>query len=281
VVPIVRFGISTFLYGNRPLAREHLMEIAAHGFGTVELFAVRGHFDYQDPAAVDALAAWLAETGLTLHSVHAPVVDRLDGAHWGAPLSLASADAARRARALREVEAALGIAARVPFRHLVVHVGTPDRRAAGAADDTREAARRSLEALAPRASELGVRLALEVLRNRLSSVEALVGLIDELEIPGAGLCLDFGHAHRMDGLVDGIEAASGHITTTHVHDVRGDDDHLLPFAGTIEWGAALMAAQKVGYEGPFVLELAGHGEPGDVLRRARQACRELEALNAW
>lgn len=277
----MHFGISTILYGDRPLAREHLAAFAAQGFGTVELFAVRGHFDYQDAAVVDALAGWLAETGLTLHSVHAPVVDRIDGERWGAPLSIASADAGRRARAVREVEAALAIAARVPFRHLVVHVGTPDRYAAATADDTPEAARRSLEALAPRASGLGVRLALEVLRNRLSSVEALVGLIDDLEIPGAGLCLDFGHVHRMDGLVDGIEAASGHITTTHVHDVRGDDDHLVPFAGTIDWGAALMAAQKVGYEGPFVLELAGRGEPADVLRRARQACRELEALDTW
>ena len=53
--------------------RPHLLEIAAHGFEHVEVFATRTHFDYHNPSAVADLQQWLAEAGLTLGSIHAPV----------------------------------------------------------------------------------------------------------------------------------------------------------------------------------------------------------------
>ena len=50
------FGISTHLYLGDRLDRDHLVEIAAHGFDAVEVFAVRSHFDYRDRRAAIALA---------------------------------------------------------------------------------------------------------------------------------------------------------------------------------------------------------------------------------
>ena len=38
-VPKRLFGVSTHLFHGQRLAREHLLEIAAHGFDTVEVFA--------------------------------------------------------------------------------------------------------------------------------------------------------------------------------------------------------------------------------------------------
>ena len=43
-----RFGVSTHLFHEHRLTREHLVHIAAHGFEAVELFATRAHFDYHD-----------------------------------------------------------------------------------------------------------------------------------------------------------------------------------------------------------------------------------------
>ena len=40
----MRFGISTHLYHDRPLAFEHLKELAEFGFREIELFATIGHF---------------------------------------------------------------------------------------------------------------------------------------------------------------------------------------------------------------------------------------------
>ena len=53
----MRFGISTHLYHDRRLEREHLAQIAGYGFEAIELFATRSHFDYRDAAAVDRAGA--------------------------------------------------------------------------------------------------------------------------------------------------------------------------------------------------------------------------------
>ncbi len=94
------YGVSTHLYHGRQLAREHLLEVAAHGFREVELFATRSHFDYHQVASVATLQQWLAEAGLVLSSVHAPVTESFLGGRFGPPLSLASTDASARAQAL-------------------------------------------------------------------------------------------------------------------------------------------------------------------------------------
>lgn len=276
----MRFGLSTFLFHDERLRRDHLTDLAARGFEAIEVFATRTHFDYHDASAVDALADWLAETGLRLHSVHAPIAESYAGGVWGTALSIAAADREHRGRAISEAEAALAVARTIPFDFLVVHVGTPEEYAAGTQDNSAEAARRSVGELHGAASRLGVRLALEVIPNRLSSVEALRRLLDEdLELRDAGLCLDFGHAHLMDDVVSVVEEASGHMVTTHVHDNHGRrDDHLVPFDGNIDWNHVLFAAQKIGYDGVYVFELASSGSTGDVLDRAGRACRRFEEI---
>ncbi|MCA1652531.1 MAG: asparagine--tRNA ligase, partial [Acidobacteria bacterium] len=54
---------------------------------------------------------------------------------------------------------------------------------------------------------------------------------------------------------DAIEMAAEHLFTTHVHDNHGrEDEHLVPYLGSIDWDAALMAMQKVGYEGTYLMD---------------------------
>src|SRR3712207_4343399 len=76
----MQFGISTHLYHDQRLSREHLGQIAGYGFESIELFATRSHFDYADPAAIARLAEWLRETRLALHGIHAPIWDVFGGA---------------------------------------------------------------------------------------------------------------------------------------------------------------------------------------------------------
>jgi sugar phosphate isomerase/epimerase len=278
----VRFGISTHLFHDAPLGRAHLQAIADAGFDCVELFATRTHFDYQDPAASAQLGEWLAATGLTLHSVHAPITDSLIKGVWGTPYSNAAADPKKRAYALQETAHAIDIARILPYAFLVVHVGVPDDLAAPS-DNTREAARRSIDEMAARAADTGVRVALEVIPNALSTPESLVRLIeDDLELPALGICMDVGHAHVMSGdVADAIETVSGHLVTTHIHDNDGKRDlHLTPFNGSLDWPAALMGFQKVGYDGVLLMELANTDDPARVLERARRARSRFEEILA-
>ena len=72
----------------------------------------------------------------------------------------------------------------------------------------------------------------------------------------------------MGDVADAIETAAEHIIATHVHDNRGrDDEHLVPGQGTIDWDAALMTMQKIGYAGTYMMELAEHRRPGGGARR--------------
>jgi sugar phosphate isomerase/epimerase len=273
----MRFGISTHLYHDRRLERDHLEQVASYGFEAIELFATRSHFDYYDEGAIAALADWLSETGLTLNSVHAPIMASAAGGPSDERYSNALADNARRQAAVRETEAALQIARRIPFNVLVVHLGTPAAKSQPG-DNTRASAFRSAEEICRLAEPLGVRIALEVIPNELSTVAALVEMLErDLDAPHAGICLDFGHAHLMGDVADAVETAAEHVIATHVHDNRRkDDEHLVPYQGSINWDMALTTMQKIGYDATYLMELASTSTPAPVLAEARRARQRFE-----
>lgn len=274
----MRFGISTHLYHDQKLDRAHLAQIAEYGFESLEVFATRSHFDYRDDDAIARLAEWLSDTGLTLHSVHAPITTHFGaGDVWAPGFSNAVNDAARRQAAVQETEAALQIARRIPFKFLVVHLGTPDSKN-HPGDNNRVAATRSAEEICHLAEPLGVRVALEVIPNALSTPASLSTILErDLDSPVAGICLDFGHAFLGGDVPDAIETVSEHLIATHVHDNhRRADDHLAPYLGAIDWDAALMSMQKIGYDGTYVMELANTSTPATVLEEARRARQRFE-----
>ena len=273
----MRFGISTHLYHEQRLSRDHLAQIAGYGFEAVELFATRSHFDYHDPSAIAQLGEWLRETGLALHGIHAPIAESFGPGVRGTTFSTATADGAKRQAAVREAETAAAIAREIPARFMVVHLGTPTVKSVPN-DNSRAAAARSVEEICRAAEPLGLRIALEVIPNDLSSAQALVAMLErDFDGSSVGICMDFGHAHLMGDLADAIELAAEHLITTHVHDNRGrEDDHLVPYQGTIDWPAALVTMQKIGYEGTYLMELANSGSPAAVLEEARRARQRIE-----
>jgi sugar phosphate isomerase/epimerase len=275
-----RFGVYTHLFHESRLTREHLADVAGHGFEAVELFATRSHFDYHDTRAACELAEWLSDLQLELHSVHAPIVEAIRRGKWVGSFSIASGDDSRRKAALAEAKAALAVAATIPYHYLVVHLGIPDGQEVPAGDNQRDAARRSVEEIVALASEVNVRVALEVMPNALSSAPALCHLIeDQLEGLDVGICLDYGHANLMGDLGEAIETVGGHLWTTHVHDNDGRrDDHRVPFTGSIDWDAAIMETQKIGYDGVLMFEVADTGNPIDVLTRTEKARERLEKM---
>jgi sugar phosphate isomerase/epimerase len=275
-----RFGVSTHLFHESRLGREHLADIAGHGFEAVEVFATRAHFDYHDLDAARQLAEWLSDLRLSLHSMHAPIVDAIRSGKWVGSYSIASADDTRRKAAVAEIATTLKLSSVVPFSYLVVHLGIPDGQTPRANDNQPDAARRSVEEIVALAGDADVRVALEVMPNKLSSASAICHLIEEqLDGLDVGVCLDYGHANLMGDLSDAIEAVSGHLWTTHLHDNDGrKDDHRVPFSGSIGWDSAIMETQKIGYDGVLMFEVETTGDPIDVLKRTVKARERLEHM---
>jgi len=273
------FGLSTHLFHGDRLERSHLETIKAHGFDLVELFATRTHVDYHDGRYLDGLAHALDATGVRAVSLHAPICESYVGGVWGRGYSNAMSESARRLEAVEETRVALGAAKRLGCEFVVLHLGTPVTQDVPAGDNDRGAVRRSLETLGEASAAIGVPLALEVLPNDLSDPDVLLQYFDEIELAGAGVCLDFGHANLRDGAPEAAETLSGHVVTTHVHDNKGTlDNHLVPFEGTIDWARTLTAMWKIGYAGRFMFEVADHGDALGVLRRTVSARTRLQAI---
>lgn len=290
----MKFGLSTHLFHNETLAAAHLEAIRRHGFDCIELFATKTHVGYGSEARTRELAGWLSACGLRAHSIHAPITSALKNGQWGDVWSNASADSSRRHAAITESERAMAFAAAIGAKFVVIHLGVPDGMPTPGPDNDPGALARSLTVLAAGARSFGLTLALEVIPNRLSTPEALVARLETTtdaseeadEIVGHGVCLDVGHAHIMGGggqnAVDAVETLGGHLVTTHIHDNGGRrDDHLVPFQGTIDWSALVMAFQKVGYDGVWMFEVAAPAPGADaeqILAQAAAARARIEKL---
>lgn len=292
----MKFGISTHLFHNDRLTEAHLAAAKRHGFDCIEIFATKTHVDYTSDKDTQLIAGWLRDTGVNVHSIHAPITNALKNGEWGEVWSNAAADSARRQLAVAESSRAMTFAAAIGARFVVTHLGVPDAMPAPGPDNDGGALSRSLATLAAEARAHGLTLALEVIPNRLSTPDALVARLeaasdatDDDELVGHGVCLDVGHAHLMaasksgdGGAIDAVETLGGHLVTTHIHDNAGrSDDHLIPFKGTINWSALVMAMEKVGYDGVWMFEI-GSPAPGadyeQLLAQAAAARARLDKL---
>lgn len=90
-----------------------------------------------------------------------------------------------------------------------------------------------------------------------ASPDELIELVETLDDPMAGICLDTGHAH-----VSGVDVAavvkkfSKHLRATHIADNhRNHDEHFAPFNGTIDWPEVMRAFQESGYSHDFAFEI--------------------------
>jgi sugar phosphate isomerase/epimerase len=274
------FALSTHLFHGERLARRHLEAIRDAGFSDIEVFATRTHINYADDRAVEALAGLANELGLIVGSMHAPICDSFVGGQWGRAFSNASGNADKRQEAVAETTRALHACRALGCGLMVLHLGLPRGQSIPPDDNDRRAVQRSLEQIAEAAAGRDVELALEVIPNDLSRPDDLLDWLEgDLELGQAGVCLDFGHAHLMGGAPEAVEALAGHVITTHVHDNRGQqDDHLVPFAGTIDWTATLTAMWKIGYTGRLVFEVADAGGAAGVLQRTVGARTRLQAI---
>jgi len=117
------------------------------------------------------------------------------------------------------------------------------------------------------AEKYNVGIALENLRDGYHNTEIihtygsipseLIELVDEINHPLVGLCLDTGHAaiQKLD-LAKTIVDMGTRLKALHIQDNNGlVDQHLPPFYGIIDWKSTMSALKSIGYEGDFTYEV--------------------------
>jgi sugar phosphate isomerase/epimerase len=221
----------------------------------------------------------LREQGKQL-SVHAPFRD----------LNIASLNdvvyAAARADLLKAMDVAIEIGAGVLTVHPGIHAYFPQTRYA----EMKARERDVFETLCARGEQHHVLVAVENLIDANAhfedswTMDAQVALVQEVNSPVLGFCLDTGHAFQA-GLdlpaavrrLASVKAGAGRggglaLIHTHIHDNHGGpiDEHLPVGDGSINWPPVVRALQAVDYSGLLVFETRGIGPQRLALSRWRQ-----------
>ena len=119
---------------------------------------------------------------------------------------------------------------------------------------------RLLKQLAPYAKERGVTICLENMpfpkACKLSYIENLKKVLDEVNDENVKACLDTGHFEAVGKDIYGaIKLLGEHLSTLHVHDSAfGQDRHTVPYQALIDWDGFLRGLKEIGYKGVMSLE---------------------------
>jgi sugar phosphate isomerase/epimerase len=271
----MRRAMSTLVYARRERLHPGLLDkMVAGGAEAIEIFAARGHFNYSDRQHVREVANWFRSTGITFHSMHAPMHGDDEWGRSGAPpLNIAAVEKRDRIAAMDEIKRALEVAEQASFQFLVQHVGVSGE---ASTEQKLESAMTSLEHLRAFAKPLGVQIVVENIPNDLSTPESLAELLRTARFTDVGVCFDVGHAHLSPGIPQAFEILKPLIRTTHVHDNdQQRDEHLWPGQGTIDWKETLALLRSAPQVPPLLLEIEGvEGE--NVPEKMAQAFSELE-----
>ena len=232
------------------------------GFDAVDLNisdAGKGFFRLADPdwrSWVDQVIDLSKELDLPITQAHAPFYNAIE------PESPKAAVWEPMIKRAIEASGKAGI----PW--IVMHPGTyPDD-----SYEFKESKRRNYEYFMPyleMADKYGCGIAIENMAENLlktylrpSSVYCsrhveLVDLVDSFHCDNVGTCWDFGHAHLM-GLDqrEALRYMGKRLKATHVADNSGyNDDHIMPFQGTIDWRKILPVLSEINYEGDLTFEI--------------------------
>jgi len=270
-------GASTYVHIRQRLHPGLLEAMARAGAQAIEIFAFRGHFDYQDRAHVRELAGWFKSTGVTFHSMHSPMF--YDTETWThgpmEPANIIETDRKRQIAAMDEIKRAIEVAELLPFRFLVQHLGNSNEEF-----DPRkfDAAMTSVEHLRAFAKPLGVTLLLENIPNEISTPERLNELVNTAHFQDVGFCFDTGHANIMSTVRQAFAVMQPRIRSTHVHDNdRVSDSHVGIGEGNTDWTECAALLRSASHVPPMVLELENEEEGAGERKLTQSFARFAQA----
>lgn len=135
-----------------------------------------------------------------------------------------------------------------------------------------------------KAEQRGINVAFE----NLQRTEFLQYIFEHIESKRLGFCFDSGHHHCRTPNQDLLPMYGSKLMALHLHDnagyINGDlseDQHKMPFDGTIDWTATMKKIAEVGYTSATSLELGyvySHLIPDEFLRIAYEKAKRLDEL---
>lgn len=243
----MKIGTGTCFDYDIPLDRSIPM-IRQAGFDVLALGSLNNHPDCATKKDRSRIKKLIEENDLELDSVHAP-----EAGWW-----LFSLDETERLESVRQCKIAIDAASDLGAGVVVVHSGpgNPDV-------NTRTRIIRngieSIKDISMYALDKGVKLAIENTTYGACATPVLECVLNEFSNDILGFCYDtgheqFGHEDTNWTCFRILERSAGRLLTTHIHDSRGHDEHLLPYEGNINWDRFREVFHSFDYSGHLVLE---------------------------
>ena len=173
----------------------------------------------------------------------------------------------------RQIERSVIGAGMLGVRWIVMHPSQrPDWEQEGAYERMLDDNTLYFRRYADLAAQWNTSLALENMSRTaggLTTARQLCELVDRIDRPNVGICWDTGHAHLAgQDQPEAIRLMKRRLHALHIADNMGvNDDHTMPFVGSIDWFPIAQALRETDYDGDFTFE--SH----NFIRRMPEACK--------
>lgn len=271
----MNFGISTMPLEDYQLEKK-LPLLKEAGIKYIEVKPKDGHFDFQEPKYLDEMRRKFKRNDIEVVSMHMPTS--------GVDISLI--EEYERVWSVREVEKTALTLLRLGGGILVVHPGSKieDEKMR---KKRREKSEKSLEEILKFCEYWKIKIALE---NTLpgktgDNINEILELVKKFNSKNLGICLDTGHCNITSSLyhhanvIECLPEIKDYLCHLHIHDNSGtDDEHLLPYEGTIDWKEFLYTLKNIGYDGTFMFELRKKEKNEEMIKNIGELFRKLNEV---
>jgi len=246
-------GLSTVLLLSNGLDSQiDFSQIKKTGINHVEL-SCPSHIDHESIKKI-------RKSNLSIFSAHSDFID----------VDISDPDTYSREKSIMLIKTRIRLLGEIGVKVIVIHPGGWYENQSGKEERINNSIR-SLVQITSFAKSHNVKVAVENLPSGFiaDDTSTLQRIIEETRketgLNGSiGICLDTGHANLTNNLVDYLKYFSRDILTMHIHDNHGnnnidprnagDDKHLLPGNGIIDWKMFFDNLDK-SYNGGFIFEL--------------------------
>lgn len=213
----------------------YLRSIAAAGFSHVH-WCHQWNTDFiYSPGQIKQIGKWLADYGLRLLDLHGSMVPDKD---WASPQEY------QRQAGITLVQNRIEMTADLGGEVMVMHVGNGSPNLP---------LHHSLDHLEPLCRAQGIRIALENTGN----FEAIGQLLRQYPSDYLGLCYDSGHGNICENGLEYLETFKDRLIAVHLNDNNGSNDqHLLPFFGSVDWQRLARIIADSSYTRPVSMEVS-------------------------
>jgi sugar phosphate isomerase/epimerase len=262
-------GLSTGIAYQHPIEMV-LQPICDSGFHIIEIATARDHIDLSDTRRLRELARVIHEMGLTVCSLHAP---------FGHDIDITDPDPAFRQQSFDRLTRAADALTIFGGGLYVIHPGGEDHDWVWDRETRIGRSAEGLNVLWQCCRERRLDLVVETPLPHLlgGQPDDLERLLRVLPREGTGVCLDTSHTVLGGFLFEVMDRFASRLVHVQASDNRGHtDDHLPPGDGIIDWPKVESKLAAIGYQGVFLLELAGNGDVREhVAHAARRAHQTL------